>query len=155
MKIFLLLFVTLFLTGCSTLERTQEIGAEREADLNNARLAAKSIDSAERIALANIPACHFKAAPGWTMAFQGVEEFSCYGGVFVSGNSGSEIQERQSRLGEWMMAQGNNVFGFLTLCLVFGACGLGGTSALPAVGPSPETVLVPTQVIEQPVIFVP
>ena len=143
-------------TGCSTLERTQEIGAEREAKLNEARLAAKAMDATTTLALAAIPACRMEAAKGETITLGGVSVFECHGGVFVSGNSGSEIQERQSRLGEWMMAQGNNVFGFATLCLVFGACGLGGTGALPAIGPSPENVLIPTQVIEQPtVIFAP
>lgn len=141
------------LSGCASV---METSLNKDKELYTAQNQNLSINVARDIALANIPACQFKAAPGETMTFGGIQEISCYGGNFGGGSGGNTtITQRESPAWDFLHSQGNNIFGALTTCLLFGACGFGGTGALPSVGPSPETILIPTQVIEQPVIYTP
>jgi hypothetical protein len=123
--------------------------------LYNSQNAAKSIEASERIALANIPACRLVAREGEEIMLSGVEVFECYGNLVMGSGSDNQITQRVSPAWDFLHSQGNNIFGAVTMCLVFGACGLGGESALPSVGPSPQFIEVRPEVVRPEVIFAP
>lgn len=149
-KMLLVVFLMLlpFLSACTP--QIIRAGAERDMVLYNAQTAHKSISVAERIALANIPACRLVAKEGEEIMMSGIEVFECYGGVQVAAGESDGIQQRVSPAWSFLN-QNSAILGMLGFGALMFPNGLNPAPAFV----QPEVIQVPTQVIRPEVIFAP
>jgi len=139
MKKILLVLVMLSLPLMSAC--TPEIiraGAERDAVLYSSQIAME----ATRI---NVPACRLTAKPGEEIRISGVDEFACFGG---SGGGDNEIAQRISPVWNFL-SQNSGILGMLGFSALMFPSGL---NPAPAIGPSPEVVTIPTQIVNPVVV---